>query len=138
MPTAIEKLMSNHEVHSAAEPQPNKRNTSRKARKDRQDKRLNFLGAWDWVAFACFAYLVRQIPLFLITTAAGKFAPAGKHFQRNCTNGSDAPEHASGLICVADFYILKLRDFIVLRGENLLLFARLREIITLPVAALPR
>jgi hypothetical protein len=53
-------------------------NISRKARKDRQVKRLNFLGAWGWVAFARLAKLAREIPLFLKLSVAEKFARAAK------------------------------------------------------------
>src|SRR6185503_20420743 len=41
------------------------RNISRKARKDRQVKKSNFLGARGWVAFACLAHLAREESCFL-------------------------------------------------------------------------
>ncbi|MGE5816860.1 MAG: hypothetical protein ACM37Z_02480, partial [Deltaproteobacteria bacterium] len=58
---------------------------SRKARKDRQVKSSNFLGAWGWVAFARLALLGAGIPLFLTATVAGKFARLAQILKHSST-----------------------------------------------------
>jgi hypothetical protein len=63
---------------SAAKRQLNIRIISRKARKDRQVKSSNFLGAWGWVAFAPLALLGAGIPFFLTATVSGNLRVSRK------------------------------------------------------------